>query len=362
MRAGWLVGAAAAAAWLIGTPAAADEPPAPLKPGVRGLAVRAAGVVAVDGKLREWSGAFCTPVHYNHGNLANRAAQFLYLWDDEALYVGLKALDLKPANIGNAGALWNGDAVEFYLDARPGDSLRAKDWTTGAVHLFYTGFEKDRVVPRWMVRPGIATSGVKLGGVEIAASSEGGVTEVEFKLPWANFPDFAAKAGAPIGLDAELCSGDGAGRTDRTFAYGSPLSVQQPASMGLVELVDKLAPEYLAAVGPSTFPMWVDTPWTQPERARVRAVVAIPPGFAAEVGTVEVRLHDVDGKVIATIPAAVESFGPAGSGFARAVASWPVDDHAPNTYFATARLSSKAGKPLAGVAPRMVQEAQMTGR
>src|ERR1700716_1884952 len=75
------------------TLAMADEAPVPLQEGVRGLVVRASGPVAVDGKLREWSGAFCTPVHHAHGNLANRAAQFFYLWDDEAFYVGLRALD-----------------------------------------------------------------------------------------------------------------------------------------------------------------------------------------------------------------------------------------------------------------------------
>ena len=93
------------------------------------------------------------------------------------------------------------------------------------MHLYFTPYEGAKVQPRWTVRQGIATSGVQLKGVEIAASSEGGVTELEFKLPWANFPGFAPKAGAVIGIDAELCNGDGGARLDRTFAYGSPLSV-----------------------------------------------------------------------------------------------------------------------------------------
>ncbi len=340
----------------------ADEPPVPLAKGVRGLVVRASGPVSVDGKLQEWSGAFCTPVHHAHGNLANRGAQFFYLWDDEAFYIGLRALDQKPATPGNLGSLWNGDSVEFYFDARSGDALRGKDWSTGAIHLYYTAFEGARVQPRWAMRQGIATSDAQLKGVEIAGSSEGGITEVEFKLPWANFPGFAPKPGAVIAVDAELCSGDGGGRTDRTFAYGSPLSVQQPASLGKVELVRSFDSGYLPTVGPATFPMWVETPWTQGERAQVRAVVAIPPGFADQVGGVEVRIHDVDGKVVRTVPAAVEPFGPRGSGFARAVASWSVDDFAPNAYFATARVESKSGEALATVAPRMVQEAQMSGR
>ncbi len=343
-------------------PAKADDTPIPLEKGVRGLAVKAPGKLTIDGKLREWSEAFCTPVHYAHGNLANRASQFFYLWDEEALYIGLRALDQKPANPGNIGSLWNGDSVEFYFDARVGDGLRGKDWSTGAVHLFFTPFEGNKVQPRWTVRQGIATSGVQLKGVEIASSSEGGVTEVEFKLPWANFPGFAPKPGAVIAVDAELCSGDGGNRVDRTFAYGSPLSVQQPASLGKVELVNAFSPEYLPVVGPSTFPMWVETPWTQPERAKVRAIVAIPPAFAEVVGPVDVRIHDLDGKIVKTIKAEVEPFGPKGAGFFRALASWSIDDYAPNAYFATARVESRTGKLLTTVAPRMVQEAQMSGR
>jgi hypothetical protein len=342
--------------------ATADDPPVPLEKGVRGLVVRAPGKVAVDGKLREWSGAFCTPVHYAHGNLANRASQFFYLWDDEALYIGLRALDQKPANPGNPGSLWNGDSVEFYFDSRGGEGLRGKDWSTGAVHLFFTPFDGAKVQPRWAVRQGIATSDIQLKGVEIAGSSEGGIYELEFKLPWANFPGFSPKVGAVIALDAELCSGDGGGRVDRTFAYGSPLSVQQPASFGKVELVSSFSPEYLPAVGPSAFPMWVETPWTQAERARVRAVVAIPPAFADVVGLVDVRIHDLDGKVVRTVRADVLPFGPKGAGFVRAVATWSIDDFAPNTYFATARVESMTGKLLTTVAPRMVQEAQMSGR
>src|SRR5258708_39933987 len=114
---------------LVVAEARGDEPPVPLAKGVRGLITRAAGGVIVDGKLDEWSNAFCTPVHYNHGNLANRAAQFFYLWDDEALYIGLRALDMHRANVSPLEVISDGDAVELYLDTRQGPALRGKDWS-----------------------------------------------------------------------------------------------------------------------------------------------------------------------------------------------------------------------------------------
>ena len=341
---------------------AADDLPVPLAKGVRGLVTRASGGVTMDGKLTEWATAYCTPVHHNHVRLAERGAQFFYMWDDAALYIGLRCLDSKRANPGQGGAVYDGDAVEFYLDTRSGDGLRSKDWSDGAVHLFYSPFLNANLSPRWVIRQGIATSGVKLDGVELAATVNTWGYECEFKIPWNNFPKFKPKLGALLAIDAELCSGDGAGRTDRTFAYGSPLSVQQPASLGLVELVASFDPSYLAQAGPAAFPMWVDTPWNQADRAEVRAVIGIPPAFAAIVGPVDIRIHDADGKVVKTIKAKVDPFGADGIGFTRAVATWSIDDFAPNTYFATATISARTGKTMVTVTPRMVQEAIMSGR
>lgn len=56
----------------------------------------------------------------------------------------------------------------------------------------------------------------------------------EFKLPWANFPEFKAKAGEIIGIDCELCSSDGGQRVDRTFVYSGPAAVGSPSAFGRV--------------------------------------------------------------------------------------------------------------------------------
>jgi hypothetical protein len=355
----------ALAGTLLAVGVAADGPKLPLAPGVRGLITKApASGIKIDGKLDEWGAMFCTPVHYNHAQTAERAAHFYYAWDDAGLCIGLRALDRHRANVAPLEIIADGDAVELYLDTRQGPALRGKDWSTGAIHLFFTPFEGTRLAPRWVIRRGIATSNTKLQGVEIAATLLVGEVgyEIEFKVPWSNFPEFRPKPGALMAIDAELCSGEGARRTDRTFAYGSPLSVQQPASQGLVELVDKFEPEYCNQVGPAAFPLWVETPWNQPERAAVRATLGIPPSFVEAVGDVEVRLHNTDGAIVRTLKARVEPFGPPGLGFVRAVATWPIDEFAPNTYFATARVTAKSGKVLTTVAPRMVEEAQMSGR
>src|SRR5690348_5235986 len=94
---------------------AADRP-------VEGLIPKAEKPITLDGNLDDWQGAFVTPVHVGHPSFADRGGQFLYLWDDKNLYIGLRCLDRKPAHVGADNQLWNGDAVEFYLDTRQGKS------------------------------------------------------------------------------------------------------------------------------------------------------------------------------------------------------------------------------------------------
>src|SRR5262245_65211580 len=82
---------AAAALFALATTSLAQD----LKPGVRGLATRAPANMKIDGDLAEFRGAFCTPVNYFHPQPNERAAQFFYMWDDEAFYAGLRTLDTK---------------------------------------------------------------------------------------------------------------------------------------------------------------------------------------------------------------------------------------------------------------------------
>src|SRR5437764_14193252 len=113
--------------------------PAQEKP-VVGLIPKAQKPVPMDGKLTGWDGAFVTPVHVGHPDFANRGGQFLYLWDDQNLYVGLRCLDQKPAHVAGDQAIFNGDAVEFYLDTRRGEQLGVAQFGPGSLHMFWTPF------------------------------------------------------------------------------------------------------------------------------------------------------------------------------------------------------------------------------
>jgi hypothetical protein len=332
---------------------------APLAPGVRGVATRAPSEMKIDGNLEEFHDAFGTPVGYFEPDLENRAAQFFYMWDDTAFYAGLRTLDKKQADPAADDRLWEGDAVEWYFDTRRGPDFRAMTWGPGAVHMYWTGYKGSELHPRWCLRPDMLKA-IPGTGVEVAARRTSDGAEVEFKLPWANFPDFHVEPNAVIALDAELCYSDGAARVNRTFVYGSPLSVQQPASQAKVQLVEKLERDYWKPCGPVMMPVRCDTAWTQKTPALVTGLMALPPNHADAVAKIVFRVIDTLGQTVGDFEGRVEPFGGEGK-FARATATWPSDAAVPGAHFLLGIAYDKQGQELTRVAPRMVSVANSQG-
>jgi hypothetical protein len=332
----------------------------PLADGVRGVATRAPGKVTIDGDLAEFAGAFCTPINYFHVDVKNRPAQFFYMWDDEAFYAALRTLDEKPANLADDDHLWEGDGVEWYFDTRRGDNFRSTTWTNdGSVHCYWAGLKGSEVKPRFCLRPGYLDAIPKVG-VEVGAKRTKHGMDVEFKLPWKNFAKFEPKLGEVIAVDAELCYSDGGGRVDRYFAYGSPLSVQQPASLAKVQLVDTLDRSYWKNCGPVMMPVRCDTAWGQGTKAHAYGQITLPPNQAGDVGKVVFQLTDLDGKQLGEFEAKPEAIN-AEAGFTRAAATWPIDIAPPGGHQVTAIVYDKVGKELTRIAPRLVSTSMQIG-
>ena len=336
-----------------------------LAPGVRGVATRAPQNMKIDGDLAEFKDAFCTPVEYfsfDKKTLHNRAAQFFYMWDAEAFYAGLRTLDETPANLADDNHLWEGDGVEWYFDTRR-EKNSGKAWPTnanpGAVHCYWTGLKGTNIQGRFCLRPGYLSAIQKIG-IEVAARRTRHGMDVEFKLPWVNFPEFKPKFDEVIALDAELCYSDGGPRVFRTFAYGSPLSVQQPANLGKIQLVEKLTPSFWKECGPVMMPVRCDTAWTQDTTPRVTGYLALPPNSARQIGKVVFRVLDLAGKKLGDYEGHIETFEPEGD-FRRAVAQWPNELAAPGAYHLLGVVYDPSGNELTRVAPRMVSANMQPG-
>jgi hypothetical protein len=331
---------------------AADE----LKPGVRGLATRAPADMKIDGDLSEFAGAFCTPVNYfqlqKPDLLKDRPAQFFYMWDDTAFYAGLRTLDTKQFNGSDDAHLWGGDAVEWYFDTRRGDEFRSLDWGKGAVHMYWTAYDKAELKPRWCLRPGYLDA-IPGKGIEVGARRTETGAEIEFKLPWENFPNFKPALDEVIALDAELCYSDGGIRIDRIFAYGSPLCVQQPAAQGPIQLVEKLEPAHWKQCGAVLTPMRCDTFWTQKTKALVTGQIALPPDHAEQIGKIVFRTSDLNGTQTGEYAAERKTIQESGK-FYLAEAHWPTDAAIPGEHTVIAVVFDKSGNELCRVAPRLV--------
>jgi hypothetical protein len=253
--------------------------------------------------------------------------------------------------------LWEGDAVEWYFDTRRGDDFLSRAWpkepNAGAVHCFFTAMHQDRLEPRFTLRPGYELA-IPKQGVEVAARRTEAGLEVEFKLPWANFPQFEPHVGDVIGLDAELSYSDGGPRSYRSFVFGSPLSVQQPANLARVELVERFERKHWQSCGPALMPMRVDVPWSQTTAPEAVGRIALPPQRAAEIGRIVFMLTDLHGKSLGEFPAENEAPLLEGSSFAVREARWPASLTPPGQYLVYAIVYDDAGEELTRIAPRLV--------
>ena len=273
--------------WVVELPCyAADKP-------IQGLIPKAHQQIKIDGSLDDWQGAFITPLNAFHPDFFNRAALIYFLWDDQALYIGKRALDRNPTHTANDKALYDGDAIEFYLDTREGAELGNPEFKPRTLHMFFTALTGHELKPRYGLRQLDVFKDLKLKGVEMAAAKTKTGYTLEFKLPWSNFPGFTPKAGTPLGVDVELCSSDGAKRVHRTFTYSSPQSVQTPAAFGRVLLVDKLDPEDVMAYNKALMPMDVQVPGNY---AWLHVYGCISPTLAKNVKMLTARLFDADEK------------------------------------------------------------------
>jgi hypothetical protein len=318
----------------------ANDSPGQDRP-IVGLIPRARKPVQLDGRLDEWQGAFATPVHVGHPDFANRGGQFLFLWDDEALYVGLKCLDQKPAHVASDSQLYDGDAVEFYLDTRRGRGLGVPSFGPGTLHMFWTAFTGTEVKPRLRLRDLPAFKGLRLKGARVAAVKTPWGYTAEFRLPWANFPGFRPKAGEVIGIDCELCSGDGGRRVDRTFVYSSPASVASPASFGRVRLVERIDPGEVRPFSRVLLPLALtrsaNYPW-------LYATACLSPTVEKSVVKLEGKVLDAAGKVRKVSTGRRRTL--AGSGFVLWEGQWELFDLPAGAYTVEVTALGKDGRAV----------------
>lgn len=318
---------------------------------LRAVIPKAAEPPVIDGNLTEYEAALCTPIEYFHQDLRNRAAQFYYLWDDNAFYVGVRTLDEKV--FAPSDPFWIGDAVEWYLDTRDDTIPARRSWGPGAVHCFFTPLTLTKVQPRFSLRPGYENA-IPQEGILIAARKRDYGLEYEFKLPWSNFPKFRPAPDKILHLDAELSYSDGSSRSFRSFVFGGPLSVEQPANLAQAQLVNRFERRHWSVCGPVMMPIRVDVPWQQDKAPQVRAEIALPPNRLNEIGRILFQVRSTQGELLGEYVADEQETFQSVGGFYRRVAYWPVTQAPAGAYHVHAIVYDKDQQELARVAPRLI--------
>jgi hypothetical protein len=192
--------------------------------------------------------------------------------------------------------------------------------------MFWTPFTKTEVRPRLQLRDLPAFKGFKLEGAEVVAARTPWGYTAEFRLPWANFPGFVAKAGEFVGIECELCSGDGGPRADRTFVYSSPAAVGSPAAFGRVQLVEKVEPAALRPLGRALLPLSLAQ---SANYAWLYGTVCISPTIEKAVARLEGKIVDAGGKVRKSSAGSKKTLD---GGFVLWTGSWEMFDLPPGVY------------------------------
>ena len=322
---------------------------------VLGLIPQTQSAINIDGELseEEYRGSLCTPVEYFHDDLANRPGQFFYLWDNDALYIGVRTLDQRA--FAPQDKFWEGDAVEFYLDTRS-DVFGVK-WPLerfpGAVHCFFTAMTLNEVRPRFALRPNYSEA-IPNKGIAVAARRTFSGLEMEMRMPWLNFPDFKPKVGEVVRLDAELSYSEGGPRSFRTFAFGSPLSVPHPANLAQLQLTNRLETDHWNQCGPVMMPVRIDEPWTQTSLPlKVVAQIAIPPYQTDKVGKIAFQVMDLCGNMIGQFDADTVTYLDVNHQFIRREATWSATLTSAGRFLVYAVVFDSHGNELCRIAPRL---------
>jgi hypothetical protein len=223
--------------WLEGAaPFRFDEPRFSGKAGGAARTVsagRAAGPMAIDGRLDGWPGR--PPERLGADRLAlgresgGTEAAFKLCWDEKALYLLVNVTDPTPMKNAHSGAdLWNADAVELFIGGEKPEQGGALLFTDRQI-LLGAGKDNQTHVVNAARQPVIETS--------VTPSVDGKGYTLEAAIPWSAL-DVAPKEGQTLLFDLALGnSADGKQRTSQLVWNGGPRNSSDRGGWGRLTLV-----------------------------------------------------------------------------------------------------------------------------
>ena len=136
-------------------------------------------------------------------------------YDAEALYLGFKVNDEMRGERNIEKHLWDGDAIEIFIDLQPDKNIDRVDYTEdGYQIIFGMPTNKFPEIAYFDVRNGISLKDIKndpnykMEGVIVKTEGQEGGYDLEIKIPWKYFEGFKPVTDATIGFDIAIDDGD----------------------------------------------------------------------------------------------------------------------------------------------------------
>lgn len=165
-------------------------------------APQARQAVSVDGDLFDWPELFPVLVGANTGEISHPSdgapagpgdisARAALQWDESALYLAVEVTDDQHANTQDAGAIWDGDGLQFGF--APWPYAPGSEYYEWGVALTEAGLK------RWSWR---AVAPAPTGNIDFPCATKRweGRTLYEMAIPWTMLPPMSPRAGMTFGF------------------------------------------------------------------------------------------------------------------------------------------------------------------
>jgi len=237
---------------------------------------KASGTITIDGNLTENGWNVTRAVTKTVLGTNNNTVTFGVLWDNTYLYVGVKVLDAKL--FGNSSSLWNGDAVEIYIDAN-NNKLTTYD---GKDNQIIKAYNVSTVFTQFA-----------LSGLQHAWAPIAGGYSVEIAIPWSQLGITAPAAGTTIGFDIANDDDDtGSGRQNQVVWNGTINNYQNTSAFGTLTLSSTVANGPAARVA---------LPFTQQSSSQQKDDIILLPNPVTAGGHFTIQALGWEGKAAITI-------------------------------------------------------------
>lgn len=193
--------------------------------------------VKVDGDLAEWAGVPRVWVKANNGVAGSRYenARFHIGYDERFLYVAGEVEDKTISNANSLGKLWNGDAVEVFVDLRPDADPGSRAYHEGCMQFVCAPTSASGAPAMVVFGPGLPPETVpKHSSIAARVGATGWIFEAAISRDDLNGLDL--RPGTQIGLDIQLDNSDGADRTWSKLWHGGEDNFQNRLGFGRLTL------------------------------------------------------------------------------------------------------------------------------